>query len=179
MAALFFHTTIAETTLMLCDCRKIGSKHLVFYATAQECFDGYNGWEYALFCLFIAVMAFPTIIYMNTRRHRRAGRVSALAAPFREECWWWESLLVLRKLILLLLHMSPFELSERQALMSCACIAFLSLHLLYLPFKSKDANSCETTILFCLANISVLAILMEQVCTFFAHWMRMYTIIIV
>jgi hypothetical protein len=163
LVLLFVYSPVSLVALQLLDCRKIGEHYLAYYATEYHCFSSYHGLQYLLFVLVLCVVLFPGLVVLDIWNHRRAGTDTKLTYPFKEDFWWWEGMLMGRRLVLIVLSVLPISITVRQALLTCACIMVLSLQVHCWPFHSQSVNICESTVLFCLALISVLTMLQHQV----------------
>ena len=163
LVLLFIYSPVSLVTLQLLDCRKIGEHYLAYYATEYHCFSSYHGLQYLLFVLVLCVVLFPGLVVLDIWNHRRAGTDTKLTYPFKEDFWWWEGMLMGRRLVLIVLSVLPISIVDRQALLTCACVMVLSLQVHCRPFLAERVNICESTVLFCLALISVLTTLQHQV----------------
>ena len=163
LSALFVYSSVSEVTLKLFDCREIGGESLLYYATSYRCFSGHHRLQYLSYVLGAAVLCFPIAVVIHGFKHRFKGSL-----VFKDDFWWWEGVLMTRRLVLIGLSVLPIALIERQTLLACVSLLIVVTHLQCQPFMDSNVNRCETILLFCLALISILSMLEQQVCCLMA-----------
>ncbi len=108
--------------------------------------------------LLILVVALPIIIFVRLYMLNRSGELFGVAeikfvygiwhSIYKPKVYTWESFVVVRRLVLATVTFAPqfnTDQSQRFTYLNLCCVAFLSVHLLFVPFRLPIDNYAEAT----------------------------------